>query len=129
MGDVAEHHAALGPMEDQPDVSAGTGRPEVFVLNDVEPVALEAWISRVDLKLEGGEFGGLLLLSIELLKAGLEAVGQEECHEEQRGAIGRLPNALESRKGTQLFVGCDQRPAAGECSGRDEAIRRIPVLK
>jgi hypothetical protein len=24
MGDVAEHHTALGPMEDQPDVTTGT---------------------------------------------------------------------------------------------------------
>ena len=40
----------------------------------------------------------------------------------------RLPNALEFRQGTQLFIGCDQRPAAVERSGRDEAISRIPVL-
>jgi hypothetical protein len=36
---------------------------------------------------------------------------------------------MEIRKGMQLFIGCDQRPAAVERSGRDEAIRRIPVLK
>ena len=43
--------------------------------------------------------------------------------------MGRLPHPLEIRKGTQLFIGCDQRPAAVERSGRDEAISRIPVLK
>jgi hypothetical protein len=31
--------------------------------------------------------------------------------------------------GTQRFIGCDQRPAAVERSGGDEAISRIPVLK
>ena len=80
MGHVAEHHAALNPVEDQPDVSAGTGRPEVLVLDVVEPVAQQAWIGRIDLQLEGGEFGGFLLFSTELLKAGLEAVGKEESH-------------------------------------------------
>jgi hypothetical protein len=43
--------------------------------------------------------------------------------------MGRLPNTLKIRKGTQLFIGCDQRPVAVERSGRDEAISRIPVLK
>jgi hypothetical protein len=33
------------------------------------------------------------------------------------------------RKGTQLFIGSDQRPAAVERGGRDQAISRIPVLK
>ncbi len=41
MVDISEHHAALNTMEDQPDVSAGTGRPEVLVLDVVEPVALK----------------------------------------------------------------------------------------
>jgi len=43
--------------------------------------------------------------------------------------MGRLPNSLEMRMGTQRFIGCDQRPAAVERSGGDEAISRIPVLK
>ena len=43
--------------------------------------------------------------------------------------MGRLPNTLEIRKGTQLLIGSDQRPTAVERGGRDEAISRIPVLK
>jgi hypothetical protein len=35
----------------------------------------------VDLQFEGGELGGFLLFSTELPKAGLEAVGEEECHQ------------------------------------------------
>ena len=77
---VAEHDAALDPMEDQTDVTAGTGRPEVLVLDVVEPVALQAWVGGIDLQLEGGELGSFLLFSTELLKAGLEAVGEEERH-------------------------------------------------
>ena len=33
--------------------------------------------------------------------------------------MGRLPNTLEIRKGTQLFIGSDQRPAAVEQSELD----------
>ena len=80
MVDVAEHHAALNLMEDQPDVTAGAGRPEVLVLDVVEAVALQTRIGRVDLQLKGGELGSFLLFSTELLKAGLEAVGEEESH-------------------------------------------------
>ena len=52
-----------------------------FVLDVVEAVALQAWVGGIDLQLEGGELGGFLLIAIELLKAGLEAVGEEESHE------------------------------------------------
>jgi hypothetical protein len=83
MVDIAEHHAALDPMEDQPEVTAGAGGPEVLVLDVVEPVALQAGIGRVDLQLEGGELGGFLLLVVELVQAGLDAVGEEEGHGDQ----------------------------------------------
>jgi hypothetical protein len=85
MVDVAEHHAALNLMEDQTDVTAGTGRPEVLVFDVVEAVALQTRIGRVDLQLEGGELGSFLLFSTELLKAELEAVGEEEscCYQMQ----------------------------------------------
>jgi len=56
MVDVAEHHAALHPMENQPDVTTGTGRPEVLVLDVAELLALQARIGGIDLQLEGGEF-------------------------------------------------------------------------
>jgi hypothetical protein len=36
-------------MENQTDIAAGTCRPEVFILDVVEPVALQTWISRIDL--------------------------------------------------------------------------------
>ena len=81
MVDVAKHHAALNTMEVQTDVTAGTGRPEVPVFDVVEPMALQTWMGGIDLQLEGGELGGFLLFSTELLKAGLEAVGEEEWHE------------------------------------------------
>ncbi len=81
MGDVAEHHAAHDPVEDQTDVSAGTGRPEVFGIDVVEMMALQAWIVRVDLHFEGGDFGGRLLFDAELVETGLEAVGEEKRHD------------------------------------------------
>jgi hypothetical protein len=45
------------------------------------------------------------------------------------GEQWRLPDAVQSRQGTQLLIGGDQRPATMECGGRDEAIRWIAVLK
>ena len=88
MSHVTEHHAALDPVEDQPNVSAGTGRPEVFVFDVVETMALQAWIGRVDLQFEGGEFGCFLLLAVEFVQAGLEAVGEEKGH----GIVFQKPN-------------------------------------
>ncbi len=43
-------------------------------------MALKTRIGSVDLQLEGCELGGFLLFTTELLKAGLEAVGEEESH-------------------------------------------------
>ena len=80
MVDVAEHHAALNPMEDQPDVTAGTSGPEILVLDVVETMALQTRVSRVDLQLEGGELSGFLFFSVELVQAGLETIGEEEIH-------------------------------------------------
>jgi len=69
-----------GPVEDQPYIAAGTGRPEVLVLDVVEKVALQAWIGRVDLQFEGSELGRLLLFAAEFVQAGLEAVGKKKRH-------------------------------------------------
>ncbi|WP_424185333.1 hypothetical protein [Synechococcus sp. WH 5701] len=59
-------------MEDQPDVSAGTGRPEVLVFDVVETMALQAWIGRVDLQFESGELGRLLFITAESVKTCLK---------------------------------------------------------
>ncbi|MFM7465312.1 MAG: hypothetical protein ACKO28_07570 [Cyanobium sp.] len=67
MAHIAEHHAALDPVEDQSDVTAGSGRPEVLVLDVVETVALQTWIGRIDLQFKGCELGGFLLFAVELV--------------------------------------------------------------
>ena len=87
MVDVAEHHAALNTMEDQPDIATSPGRPEVLVLDVVEPVALQARVGRVDLEIKSGELGRFLLITAEFVQAGLKAVGEEESHqgEDDRG--------------------------------------------
>jgi hypothetical protein len=43
-------------------------------------VVLQTRVGGIDLQLEGGELGGFLILSTELLKAGLEADGEEKWH-------------------------------------------------
>jgi len=80
MVDVAERDAALDPMEDQPDVTAGAGRPEVLVFDVVEPVALKTRVGGIDLQLEGCELGSFLLLTIEFVKTRLEGVGEQKGH-------------------------------------------------
>jgi hypothetical protein len=72
MIDVAEHDAALNPMEDQPDVTARASRPEVFVLDVVEPVAMQTRVGRIDLQFKRGELGSFFLFTTELIQAGLE---------------------------------------------------------
>ena len=53
---------------------------QVLVLDVGEPVALQAWIGRIDLQFECGEFGGFLLITAEIVQAGLEADGEKEGH-------------------------------------------------
>ena len=104
-------------------VAACRGRPLAYT----QPVALQARVGRVDLQLEGGELGCFLLFAIELLKAGFEALGEEESH-----GIGRqqlLPDAVKVWQSTELFISGDQRPATVKCRGRDQAISWIAMLK
>ena len=51
-------------------------------------MALQARVGRVDLELESGELGSLLLFAVELVQAGLEAVGEEKGH----GIVFQKPN-------------------------------------
>jgi hypothetical protein len=85
MADVAEHHAALDPVEDQPDVSAGTGRPEVLVFDVVEPVALQARVSWINLKFKASKFCGFLIFRTEPLQARLKCVSEKEVQEGESG--------------------------------------------
>ena len=71
-------------------VAACRGRPLAYS----KPVALQTRVGRVDLQLEGGELGGFLFFAIELLKAGLEAVGEEERH-----GIGKAAAATRCSEG------------------------------
>ena len=47
--DVAEHEAALGPVDNDPDVAANPDGPEVAVSRAIKPVELQAWTGRVHL--------------------------------------------------------------------------------
>jgi hypothetical protein len=67
-----------------------------LVLDIVQPMAMLTRVGGVDLQLEGGELGGFLLLSIELVQARLEAIGEEKGH-----AIG-LRNRMKRCLYTQL---------------------------
>ena len=48
-----------------------------FVLDIVQPMAMQTRVGGVDLQLEGSELGGFVLLSIELVQVRLEAIGEE----------------------------------------------------
>lgn len=43
-------------------------------------MAMQTRVGGVDLQLEGGELGGSLFFSVELVQAGLETIGEEEIH-------------------------------------------------
>ena len=111
---IAKHHAALDPVEDQPDVTAGTGRPEVLVSDVVEPVALDAWVGRIDLQLEGGELGGLPLFSSKPIKATLERIGEEKIHRQTKATKRALPFFLmqggPSPKSQHFELPCEDPP-------------------
>ena len=63
-------------------VAACRGRPLAYS----KPVALKTRVGGVDLQLESGELGGFLLLAIEFIQAGLEALGEEEGHRIRQAA-------------------------------------------
>ena len=85
MADITEHHAALDPVEDQPNVTAGTGRPEVLVFDVVETVTLQAWVSWINLKFKASKFCGFLIFRTEPLQARLKCVSEKEAQDGESG--------------------------------------------
>jgi len=62
MTDIANQQAGLGPVNNQPDVAADANGPESPVLGLVQLVELQAWMRRVQLKIEGRGLYRLLFL-------------------------------------------------------------------
>ncbi len=87
----------------------------------------------VDLQIKSGEFVGFLLIVIELFQASLELSARRKSSMAKNGmGSGRqllLPNAVQFRQSTELFISGDQRPATVKCRGRDQAISWIAMLK
>lgn len=78
--DVAEEEAAFGAMDDEADVAADTGAPEVFVFGFVEFVELDAGVGGVGLEVEDGDLDQLLLVAGEAGEAGGEGISDAEVH-------------------------------------------------
>ena len=84
--DVAEQQAAVGPMDDEPDVAAHPHRPEVPVPRPVELVKLKPRTRRIDLKIERRRLRSLLLVGGEAAEAVGERVGDSEVHKRSRNS-------------------------------------------
>jgi len=82
--DVAEQQAARLAMHDEPDVGGDAHRPEVPVSGPVQLVKAHAGVGRVDLQIEGGGFGRLLLVAVQPGKAIGEGVGNTKVHKVMR---------------------------------------------
>lgn len=78
--DIAEQQTASGLVDDQTNVTADTHRPEVRVFGSVELVEAHAVASRVNLQVERGGLGGLLLVARQARQAGGEGVSDAEFH-------------------------------------------------
>ena len=77
---VAEQEARRGPVDDQPEVAADAGGPEVLVLRPLDLVQIQPRPSRVHLQVERGGLDRLLLLAGQLREAVGEGVGDAELH-------------------------------------------------
>ena len=75
---VTEKQAGGGLVHYQPDVTADTHRPEVFVFGLVKLVQAHARIDRVHLQVERGGFDELLLVAGELGEAVSKRVSYAE---------------------------------------------------
>lgn len=87
VADIAEQQAGLGAMQDDADVVAGAGSPEILVFGAVDAVQFQGRRGRVDLKIEGGGLGGALLLGGQAREAGGEGVGDAEFHHSTRRLV------------------------------------------
>lgn len=70
-------------MDDEANVTTDTHGLKIRVLGLVDPVELQCRMRRVKLEIEDGRFRGLLLVGVELGKAGAEGVGDAEVHESE----------------------------------------------
>ena len=80
MVDIAEHQARVEPMKNQSEVTVDAGGPEITIFDVFQPVTREAGIGGIGLQIKAGQLGGFLLIAIELCKAVLEGVGEQESH-------------------------------------------------
>ena len=105
MIDVAEQKAALSLVDDQPNVTSGTNRPEVLVLGLVDLVQLHPGVDRIKLQVEGGRLGGLLLVAAQAGETVCEGVCDAEVHLStwERFAVARLLTTAEALRPTERF--------------------------
>lgn len=78
--DIGEQQARLGLVDDDPDVAADPGRPEIRVLRLVDAMQLQTGVGRIDLHVEGRRLHGLLVLSRKPGQRVGERGGDEEIH-------------------------------------------------
>lgn len=78
--DVAEEEISRRTMDDDPQITAGTHRPEPLVPRRVHPMQAMTGLRGVYLQVEGRRLDRLLLVAPKATKAGGERVGDPELH-------------------------------------------------
>ena len=92
MTDIADQDARIGPMHDEPDVPAHPDRPEPAIPRAIEFVKAQPRTFRVDLKIEDGRLGELLLAVREPSETRGEAARDPEFHQRTGTETGDEPD-------------------------------------
>jgi len=77
-------------MDDDPDVSADPDRPEIRVFRFFQLVELQAWMSRIKLKVKCSRFDSFLLVTRQSGKAVSESVRDPKFHLHRPSTPGRV---------------------------------------
>lgn len=80
VADEAEQQAGGRFVDDEPQVAADAGRPEVGVSGLFDAVELQAGVGGVELQVESGRFDCFLLLGGQPVQAVLKGVGDAKFH-------------------------------------------------
>jgi len=78
--DVAEQKARIRAMNNEAEIQADAGGPEVAVLRLVDAMELKAGLGRVHLEIERSGLDGFLFVAGEAREAVGECIGDAEFH-------------------------------------------------
>ena len=120
MADIGEHDARCGPMHDQANVPIDPDGPEVLVPRPIQLVKRETRRRRVQLQVEGGGLGGLLLVAGQPSQTVGKGIGDPELH-----VTLHTRNTFIASSPRWLMTLTAMRPEAGRGKGREMSLLRV----